>query len=948
MRYCLKDVLLRSLHYVSKSTGNTLTPVSSTANASEAMGTHNVSLSTSNTRGVTTNLSVVTGLLSTLCRGSAKVTHDLLRTDLPDALESALCGGDERCVLDTMRFLDLLIVLLFEGNFSSVGIQHAEISSLGRQALPRPIGSSRGAVASSTTTTSTTTDINRSQPSTTAAASTVSTGTIPTDRSQQQIIEFIRSRDTQGFISHVEQGNIDVNYNDNVGQTMLNWVAAFGTREMIEYLCRRGADVNRGQRSSSLHYAACFGRPSIVRLLLKYGANVDLRDEDGRTALDKARERQDEGHQEVVEILQSAHEWTDIRRQDPTTQLPTNATTKDLQQTIDEIKGDIEMQPIYLQRLLAIFCQLYQNTMILTIKRSTLRLISKLLHYTSVEQIREYLMKDEINILTTLFELLSSILDTNEDDDDTSNLVLLIIKNLFEKDRHLFLEQFQYLGLIWKITSLALTHPLPSPSISSSSTTNTSTSEQQQQQQSSLSINILAIDAKEILSYRPYVWNEFNLLRNRECLYIWNHSIAIELSLGSNGWFRFFADNSLSTMYSSGSPETNVDTSENRHDFIDKLQRLKQQVLDGIGQEKVDDEMKTIDIQQQQPPPPQAIMIARTIFTSDTSNERTITVGNWTFECQGSSQLRIHNVEGEQVTILEQGQPGFIFESNRGTRHTYHAQTNLNHEFAIPWSTIETLNSSSLSSSSSNTNDPSSTTKTTSIPVGKSKQEQMKYRTSELALFIYNEYLKNVTPTNYTRSVLNELKIIVDDLNSQLNLHSFQKLKNFLLDKTSLSLYELSSSGLVTSLLKIFHGLLHPSNNEMLQSNDAAKLFSSVFLSDEQPQAFHILIRKLISILESIEKLPLYLYDTPSNYGLQIFSKRFRFQLYYQNQQQLFTDRTGKSLKIEPLTTVGQLRTFLASMVREKKKRFFFSLENISIRLCFRFPNNGMIIHMDI
>lgn len=118
MRYCLKDVLLRSLHYVSKSTGNTLTPVSSTANtaAETATGTtHNVSLSTSNTRGVTTNLSVVTGLLSTLCRGSAKVTHDLLRSDLPDALESALCGGDERCVLDTMRFLDLLLVLLFEG-----------------------------------------------------------------------------------------------------------------------------------------------------------------------------------------------------------------------------------------------------------------------------------------------------------------------------------------------------------------------------------------------------------------------------------------------------------------------------------------------------------------------------------------------------------------------------------------------------------------------------------------------------------------------------------------------------------------------------------------------------------------------------------------------------------------------------------------------------------------
>ncbi|CAF4931639.1 unnamed protein product [Rotaria sp. Silwood1] len=98
MRYCLKDVLLRSLHHVSKS-------------STDVTGTHNIS----NVRGIITNLSVVTGLLSTLCRGSAKVTYDLLRSDLPDALESALCSGDERCVLDIMRFLDLLIGLLFEG-----------------------------------------------------------------------------------------------------------------------------------------------------------------------------------------------------------------------------------------------------------------------------------------------------------------------------------------------------------------------------------------------------------------------------------------------------------------------------------------------------------------------------------------------------------------------------------------------------------------------------------------------------------------------------------------------------------------------------------------------------------------------------------------------------------------------------------------------------------------
>jgi ankyrin repeat protein len=41
-----------------------------------------------------------------------------------------------------------------------------------------------------------------------------------------------------------------------------------------------------------------------VRILLQYGANPDLRDEEGKTPLDKARERGEECHREVVQILQ--------------------------------------------------------------------------------------------------------------------------------------------------------------------------------------------------------------------------------------------------------------------------------------------------------------------------------------------------------------------------------------------------------------------------------------------------------------------------------------------------------------------------------------------------------------------------------------------------------------------------------------------------------------------
>ena len=62
----------------------------------------------------TATVSTTISLLSTLCRGSEAITHNLLRSNLAEAIESAL-QGDERCILDTMRLIDLLLVLLFEG-----------------------------------------------------------------------------------------------------------------------------------------------------------------------------------------------------------------------------------------------------------------------------------------------------------------------------------------------------------------------------------------------------------------------------------------------------------------------------------------------------------------------------------------------------------------------------------------------------------------------------------------------------------------------------------------------------------------------------------------------------------------------------------------------------------------------------------------------------------------
>src|SRR6218665_1071908 len=68
-------------------------------------------------------------------------------------------------------------------------------------------------------------------------------------------------------------------------------------------------------------------------------------------------------------------------------------------------------------------------------------------------------------------------------------------------------------------------------------------------------------DAKEILQGRPYNWKDWCVVRGRDCLYLWSDVAALELSNGSNGWFRFILDGKLATMYSSGSPEGGSDSS---------------------------------------------------------------------------------------------------------------------------------------------------------------------------------------------------------------------------------------------------------------------------------------------------------------------------------------------------------------------------------------------------
>ncbi|XP_043929755.1 E3 ubiquitin-protein ligase HECTD1 isoform X1 [Protopterus annectens] len=655
---------------------------------------------------------------------------------------------------------------------------------------------------------------------------------------------------------------------DDVGQTLLNWASAFGTQEMVEFLCERGADVNRGQRSSSLHYAACFGRPQVAKTLLRHGANPDLRDEDGKTPLDKARER---GHSEVVAILQSPGDWMcpvnkgdDKKKKDACKEEEENS----------EPKGDPEMAPIYLKRLLPVFAQTFQQTMLPSIRKASLALVRKMVHYCSEALLKEVCDSEAgHNLPTVLVEITATVLD-QEDDDDGHLLALQIIRDLVDKGGDLFLDQLARLGVINKVSTLA------GP-----------TSDDENEEESKpekvrfLNEDEPQEDAKELHQGKPYHWRDWSIIRGRDCLYIWSDAAALELSNGSNGWFRFILDGKLATMYSSGSPEGGSDSSESRSEFLEKLQRARSQVKPSTASQPI----------------------------LSTLGPTKLTVGNWSLTCLKEGEIAIHNSDGQQATILREDLPGFVFESNRGTKHSFTAETSLGTEFVTGWTGKRGRKL-------------------------KSKLEKTKQKVRTMARDLYDDHFKAVE--SMPRGVVVTLRNIATQLESGWELHTnrhciegentwrdlmktaLENLIVLLKDENTISPYEMCSSGLVQALLTVLNNnvdldLKHDCSQLLERINVFKMAFSENEDNESRPAV--ALVRKLIAVLESIERLPLYLYDTPgSTYNLQILTRRLRFRLERSAGETGLIDRTGRMLKMEPLATVESLEQYLLKMVAKQ------------------------------
>ena len=82
--------------------------------------------------------------------------------------------------------------------------------------------------------------------------------------------------------------------------------------------------------------------------------------------------------------------------------------------------------------------------------------------------------------------------------------------------------------------------------------------------------------------------------------------------------------------------------------------------------------------------------------------------------------------------------PGFLFESNRGTKHTFTAETSLGPELAAGWTSKKTKRL-------------------------RSKAEAVKQKVKSLAKDIYDNHFK--VAQSQPRGVVAKLKLIVDEMN---------------------------------------------------------------------------------------------------------------------------------------------------------------------------------------
>ena len=152
--------------------------------------------------------------------------------------------------------------------------------------------------------------------------------------------------------------------------------------------------------------------------------------------------------------------------------------------------------------------------------------------------------------------------------------------------------------------------------------------------------------------------------------------------------------------------------------------------------------------------------VATPVFTKKSAD--VIAVGNWNLSCGTDGELSIINSDGQQqATILREDLPGFLFQSNRGTRHTFTAETSLGPEFAAGWTSGSGAGGRGGKSGKGRL---------------KGKMEAVKQRVKSTAKLIYENYFRvaQATPRGVVATLANIVTKIDSNCQKQLVSKSYQ------------------------------------------------------------------------------------------------------------------------------------------------------------------------------
>ena len=135
------------------------------------------------------------------------------------------------------------------------------------------------------------------------------------------LIEVVKNNDINRVNSILNNGKENINAKDRDGWTALIWASCKGYLEIVKYLVENGADIDAKDNEgwSALMEASYEGHLKVVKYLVEKGIDrVNVKDNDGWTALMRASWR---GYLEIVQYLVEIGADINIKNKDGKTAL---------------------------------------------------------------------------------------------------------------------------------------------------------------------------------------------------------------------------------------------------------------------------------------------------------------------------------------------------------------------------------------------------------------------------------------------------------------------------------------------------------------------------------------------------------------------------------------------------------------------------------------------------